>query len=45
MRDVVDIFTDRPETSLIADLAAAQEGLASEYPDAPRADPGTDDGS
>ncbi len=44
MRDVVDIVTDRA-TSLIAELAAAQESLASEYPGASGADPGTDDGS
>lgn len=45
MRDVVDIVTDRPETSLVTELAAARGSLASEYPDAPRADPGRDDGS
>jgi hypothetical protein len=38
MRDVVDIVTDRAEAIIIAELAAAQERLATEYPDVPRPD-------
>ncbi len=38
MRDVVDIVTDRGEAIIIAELAAAQERLALEYPDVPRPD-------
>lgn len=37
MLDVVDIVTDRAEAIIIAELVAAQERLASEYPDAPEA--------
>jgi hypothetical protein len=35
MRDVVDIVTDRAETVIIAELVAAREHLAIEYPDVP----------
>jgi hypothetical protein len=38
MRDVVDIVTDRAEAIIIAELVAAQERLALEYPDVPRPD-------
>jgi hypothetical protein len=38
MRDVVDIVTHRAESTIIAELVAAQERLASEYPDVPRTD-------
>jgi hypothetical protein len=36
MREVVDIVTDRAEAVIIAELVAAQERVALEYPDAPR---------
>jgi hypothetical protein len=39
MRDLVDIVTDRAEAIIIAELVAAQERLALEYPDVPRFDP------
>ena len=39
MRDVIDAVTDRAETIIIAELVAAQERLALEYPDVPRFDP------
>jgi len=43
MRDVVDAVTDRAEAMIIAELVAAQERLALEYPDAPRPDPDAND--
>jgi hypothetical protein len=43
MRDVVDAVTDRAEAIIIAELVAAQERLALEYPDAPRPDPDAND--
>ncbi len=39
MHDVVDIVTDRAESIIIAELVAAQERLAREYPDVPRPNP------
>lgn len=39
MRDVVDIVTDRAETVIIAELVAAREHLAVDYPDVPIPDP------
>jgi len=38
MSDVVDIVTHHAESTIIAELVAAQERLASEYPDVPRTD-------
>jgi hypothetical protein len=39
MHDVADIVTDRAETIIIAELVAAREHLAIDYPDVPRPDP------
>lgn len=39
MRDVIDVVTDRAESVIIAELVAAQQRLALDYPDVPRPDP------
>ena len=43
MESVVQIVTNRAESVIIAELVAAQERLAREYPDVPRPDPSAND--
>ena len=43
MESVVEIVTNRAESIIIAELVAAEERLAREYPDVPRPDPREDE--